>query len=83
MNSPRHAHLPNRHARAGENPVLFPAELAWITAFAGMTEPRRRFVTQIIRGQIFSKEDMKNPKFGIFIILNLRGLRAELLRTND
>jgi hypothetical protein len=28
---------PIRHSRAGGNPGLFPAELAWIPAFAGMT----------------------------------------------
>jgi hypothetical protein len=28
-----------RHSRAGENPGLFNAELAWISAFAGMTDP--------------------------------------------
>jgi len=30
-----------RHSRARGNPGLFSAELAWIPAFAGMTEARR------------------------------------------
>src|SRR3970282_2291334 len=30
-----------RHSRARGNPGWFSAELAWIPAFAGMTEPRR------------------------------------------
>ena len=29
---------PTRHSRAGGNPGLLPAELAWVPAFAGMTE---------------------------------------------
>jgi hypothetical protein len=39
------------------------AELAWIPAFAGMTEPRRLFVVHIIPSHVFSKED---TKFGYF-----------------
>jgi len=37
-----HVVLPStRHSRARGNPGWFSAELAWIPAFAGMTEPRR------------------------------------------
>jgi len=39
-----HRVLPsNRHSRARGNPGLLCAELAWIPAFAGMTETRRPF----------------------------------------
>ena len=48
-----------RHSRARGNPGLFCAQLAWIPAFAGMTEPRRLFVVHIIPSQVFSKEDTK------------------------
>jgi hypothetical protein len=57
---------PNRHSRAGGNPDLIPAELAWIPAFAGMTEPRNRFVTQINHVEIFAKEARRSR------IINIR-----------
>src|SRR5215207_4368145 len=47
------------HSRAGGNPGLFSAELAWIPAFAGMTESRRFFVSQNVSPQVFSKDDSK------------------------
>ena len=50
------------HSRAGGNPGLFSAELAWIPAFAGMTDPGGIFTAQIISGLVFSKEDMKSMK---------------------
>ncbi|MGZ9262785.1 MAG: hypothetical protein ACXW6V_25255, partial [Candidatus Binatia bacterium] len=53
-----------RHSRARGNPGLFCAELAWIPAFAGMTEPRSLFVVHIIPAHVFSKEDTKSTKFG-------------------
>ncbi|MGZ8443905.1 MAG: hypothetical protein ACXWXZ_10945 [Candidatus Binatia bacterium] len=51
-----------RHSRAHGNPGLFCAELAWIPAFAGMTEPRRLFGVHIIPSQVFSKEVTKDTK---------------------
>ena len=39
--SPPQAISSIRHSRARGNPGLLSAELAWIPAFAGMTEPRR------------------------------------------
>jgi len=33
--------------------------LAWIPAFAGMTDPDSLFIVQIIYAQVFSKEDTK------------------------
>ena len=41
METPPHAVYFTRHSRARGNPGLFTAELAWIPAFAGMTESRR------------------------------------------
>jgi hypothetical protein len=38
MQSPRAQSAASRHSRAGGNPGLFSDELAWIPAFAGMTE---------------------------------------------
>jgi hypothetical protein len=63
------------------------AELAWIPAFAGMTEPRRSLRSQTISAQVFSKEDTKGTKFGlspegfrpqggVLIVRTLRVLRA-------
>jgi hypothetical protein len=38
MEGPPHGPLPStRHSRARGNPGLFPTQLAWIPAFAGMT----------------------------------------------
>jgi hypothetical protein len=58
----------NRHSRAGGNPGLFSAELAWIPAFAGMTELSGFFVREIIFTCVFVKEDTKPTKFGVRII---------------
>ena len=59
-----HRVLPStRHSRARGNPGLFCAELAWIPAFAGTTEPSGLFVLQIIPAYVFSKEDTKSTKF--------------------
>jgi hypothetical protein len=33
-------HVPTRHSRARGNPGLLPTELAWILAFAGMTQSK-------------------------------------------
>ena len=65
-----------RHSRARGNPGLFCAELAWIPAFAGMTEPRWLFVVDIIPSQVFSKEARRTrrcrirdiPNFVLFVI---------------
>jgi len=59
------------HSRAGGNPGLFSAVLAWIPAFAGMTDAGGLCVARIIPAQVFSKESMK---FGILIIRTLRVL---------
>ena len=66
----------NRHSRAGGNPGSFPAELAWIPAFAGMTEHRwpHRYADHS-QAQVFSKEDTKSTKFGVITFRNLRVLR--------
>ena len=45
-----------RHSRACGNPGLFSALLAWIPAFAGMTELGNLVVPQIISGRVFSTE---------------------------
>ena len=45
--------LSTRHSRARGNPGLFPAELTWIPAFAGMTERDRFFVHKIVPPGIF------------------------------
>ena len=37
-------------------------------ACAGMTEPERLFVVHIIPSYVFSKEDVKNAKFGDLVI---------------
>ena len=66
-----------RHSRARGNPGLFCAELAWIPAFAGMTEPRRLFVVHIIPSHVFSKDDTKSTKFEIEIIQTLRDPRGK------
>ncbi|MGZ9213057.1 MAG: hypothetical protein ACXW53_14270, partial [Candidatus Binatia bacterium] len=52
-----------RHSRARGNPGLFCAELAWIPAFAGMTEPRSLFVAHIIPAHVFSKEARRTRRF--------------------
>ena len=50
-----------RHSRARGNPGLFSAELAWIPAFAGMTEPRVNsayfgfFILWIIHAAVFQE----------------------------
>ena len=56
-----------RHSRARGIPGLVYTELAWIPAFAGMTEPWRLFVVHIIPSHVFSKEDTKSTKFGIIV----------------
>ena len=43
------------HSRARGNPGLFPAELTWIPAFAGMTERDRFFVHKIVPPRIFER----------------------------
>ena len=63
------------HSRARGNPGLVCAKLAWIPAFAGMTDPGRLFVSWIAT-DVFSKEC---TKFGILIIGNLRVLRTTIL----
>ncbi len=72
----------NRHSRAGGNPGSFSAKLAWLPAFAGMTEhrwpPRYADHPQV---QVFAKEDMKSTKFGTFIVRNLRVLRAIVMKS--
>jgi hypothetical protein len=65
----------NRHYRPGGNPGLFLAELAWIPAFAGMTELGGFFVLEIIFVCVFSKENTKSTKLGILNTRNLRVLR--------
>ena len=40
------------------------AELVWIPAFAGMTDPGALFVL-IPPSEVFSKEDTKDTKFGV------------------
>jgi len=52
----------NRHSRAGGNPGLFFAELAWIPAFTGMTELGGFFVREIIFACEFSKKRRKDTK---------------------
>jgi hypothetical protein len=57
--------LPHCHSRAGGNPGFFAAELAWIPAFAGMTE-QKRSVNTIERSVIcagFLKATRKAPKY--------------------
>src|SRR3972149_9616416 len=57
------------------------AELAWIPAFAGMTEPRRASSFSYPKG-VFSKEDTKSTKFKKFdfaILRCLRDLRGEII----
>ena len=44
-----------RHSRASGNPGVVCAELAWIPAFAGMTDSGRLFVSWIAT-DVFSKE---------------------------
>ena len=52
-----HMVLPaTRHSRARGNPGLFSAELAWIPAFAGMTERRWPLQSTDHRTHVFSKE---------------------------
>ncbi|MGZ8427723.1 MAG: hypothetical protein ACXWYD_22480, partial [Candidatus Binatia bacterium] len=65
-----------RHSRARGNPGLFCAELAWIPAFAGMTEPRSLFVVHIIPAHVFSKEVTKDPKGSENYYSELRALRV-------
>ncbi|MGZ9188205.1 MAG: hypothetical protein ACXW6R_26395, partial [Candidatus Binatia bacterium] len=62
-----------RHSRARGNPGLFCAELAWIAAFAGMTEPPEALRVHIIPSHVFSKEDTKEeinnlPDFVSFVV---------------
>ncbi len=65
-----------RHSRARGNPGLFCAELAWIPAFAGMTEPRSLFIVHIILSQVFSKEVTKDTKGSDDQISELRAVRV-------
>ncbi|MGZ9257770.1 MAG: hypothetical protein ACXW50_25365, partial [Candidatus Binatia bacterium] len=65
-----------RQSRARGNPGLFCAELAWIPAFAGMTEPRRLFVVHIIPSHVFSKELTKDTKGSENYYSELRALRV-------
>ncbi|MGZ9174636.1 MAG: hypothetical protein ACXW52_23845, partial [Candidatus Binatia bacterium] len=58
------------------NPGLFCAELAWIPAFAGMTEPRRLFVVHIIPSHVFSKDVTKDTKVSENYFSELRALRV-------
>ena len=47
-----------RHSRDNGNPGWLCAELAWIPALAGMTDPGRLFIVRIAT-YVFSKEDTK------------------------
>jgi hypothetical protein len=69
----------NRHSRARGNPGSFSAELAWIPAFAGMTEPWCLIIAKIIPAQVFSKEDTKGSDDQISELRALRVLRGEKL----
>jgi hypothetical protein len=68
-----------RHSRARGNPGLFCAELAWMPAFAGMTDPLRLFVVHIIASHVFSKKVTKDrrartikvPNFVLFVLLSV------------
>ena len=66
------------HSRAGGNPGLFCAELTWIPAFAGMTEPETLVVAQIINTQVFSQDVTKDTKGLDDQIPELRALRVLL-----
>ena len=60
----------NRHSRAGGNPGLFFAELAWIPPFAGMTELRGVFRSgNHLRMRIFEEgtKDTKVRKLSLFL----------------
>jgi hypothetical protein len=65
-----------RHSRAGGNPGLSCTELAWIPAFAGMTEPSR-FVAQIILAQVFSKDPSAAKPQLNFGISRAKGAKEE------
>jgi hypothetical protein len=65
-----------RHSRVRGNPGLVCAELAWIPAFAGMTDPGRLFVSWIATG-VFSKKDMKGSENYYSELRALRVLRGE------
>ena len=62
--------LSTRHSRARGNPGLFPAELTWIPAFAGMTERDRFFVHKIVPPRIF-EGGTKDTKLENFTWRNL------------
>ncbi len=69
-----HRVLPStRHSRARGNPGWFSAELAWIPAFAGMTEPRRPLRSHSLTK--FSKEFTKDTKVSDNKTCELYGLR--------
>jgi len=55
---------------------LFSRALAWIPAFAGMTDPCGLLVARIIAAQVFSMEITKDMKVADGIVSELRALRV-------
>jgi hypothetical protein len=51
-----------RHSRAGGNLGLFSRELAWIPAFAGMTEKGPRWALRSLSPQCYFEEGTKDAK---------------------
>jgi len=84
METPPHAVYFTRHSRARGNPGLFTAELAWIPAFAGMTESRRfiRFAEHlpicILKGG--AKDTKVVEDRGSRIEVRMRNLRSSIFR---
>ena len=76
MEFPPHGVCSTRHSRARGNPGLFSRALAWIPAFAGMTDPCGLLVARIIAAQVFSMEITKDTKVADGIVSELRALRV-------